>query len=209
MSTDSTKRQKQARVLRDFRKVHRLTGALLFVFFFVISITGLLLGWKKHTGGLILAKTYTGTSTNLQDWLPVDSLTQNALKAVKDSLGKDTATLTLDRIDMRPDKGTVKFLFVEEYLGVQLDGATGKLLHLETRRADFIENLHDGSILDRIFGVESGTLKVIYSTIMGVALLIFTITGFWLWYGPKRMKQGGPASSHTSGPRPARPLRGN
>jgi hypothetical protein len=24
---------------------------------------------------------------------------------------------------------------------------------------------------------------------MGLALLLFTITGFWLWYGPKRMKQ--------------------
>ncbi|WP_181305085.1 PepSY-associated TM helix domain-containing protein [Rufibacter sp. XAAS-G3-1] len=205
--TDSTKRQQQARVLRDFRKVHRITGALLFVFFFVISITGLLLGWKKHTGGMILAKTHTGTSTNLKDWLPVDSLTANAFRAVRDSLGADVS-LTLDRIDMRPDKGTVKFLFVEKYLGVQLDGATGQLLHLETRRADFIENLHDGTILDRVFGVDSGVLKVIYSTVMGVALLIFTITGFWLWYGPKRMKQEKPAVlAKPSGPRPGRPVR--
>ncbi|ALI98718.1 PepSY-associated TM helix domain-containing protein [Rufibacter tibetensis] len=205
--TDSTKRQKQARVLRDFRKVHRLTGALLFVFFFVISITGLLLGWKKHTGGVILAKTYTGTSTNLKDWLPVDSLTTNAFQAIKDSLGQNVS-LTLDRIDMRPDKGTVKFLFVEKYLGVQLDASTGKLLHLETRRADFIENLHDGTILDKLFGVDSGVLKVMYSTIMGVALLIFTVTGFWLWYGPKRMKQEKPkVVSKPSGPKPGRPVR--
>ncbi|WP_066508105.1 PepSY-associated TM helix domain-containing protein [Rufibacter sp. DG15C] len=209
MNTDSTKRQKQARVLRDFRKVHRLTGALLFVFFFVISITGLLLGWKKHTGGIILAKTYTGTSTHLQDWLPVDSLTKNAFNAIQDSLGKDTSMLTLDRIDMRPDKGTVKFLFVEDYIGVQLDATTGKVLHLETRRADFIENLHDGSILDRILGLDSGVLKVIYSTIMGVALLIFTITGFWLWYGPKRMKQAAASTTPTSPSRSAKPLRGN
>ncbi|WP_205500464.1 PepSY-associated TM helix domain-containing protein [Rufibacter psychrotolerans] len=190
---DSTKRQRQARVLRDFRKVHRLTGALLFVFFFVISLTGLLLGWKKHTGGLILAKTYQGTSTNLKDWLSVDSLTAKAFRAVQDSLGPNLS-LTLDRIDMRPDKGTVKFLFVEDYLGVQLDAATGNVLHLESRRADFIENLHDGTILDRWFGVDSGVLKVMYSSIMGVALLIFTITGFWLWYGPKRMKQEKPGT---------------
>ncbi|WP_192822257.1 PepSY-associated TM helix domain-containing protein [Rufibacter sp. LB8] len=201
------KRQKQARVLRDFRKVHRLTGALLFVFFFLISITGLLLGWKKHSGGIILAKTYKGASTNLKDWLPVDSLTTNAFAAIRDSLGEDK-TLTLDRIDMRPDKGTVKFLFTEEYLGVQLDATTGQLLHLETRRADFIENLHDGSILDRWLGVDSGALKVIYSTIMGVALLIFTITGFWLWYGPKRMKQDSPAVPvKPAGPKPPRAVR--
>ncbi|QHL88454.1 PepSY domain-containing protein [Nibribacter ruber] len=206
MTTDSTKRQKQARVLRDFRKVHRLTGALLFVFFFVISITGLLLGWKKHTGGLLLAKTHAGSSTNLQDWLPVDSLTQSAFQTMQDSLGRNASSLTLDRIDMRPDKGTVKFLFVEDYLGVQLDAATGKALHLETRRADFVEHLHDGTILDRIFGLDSGTLKVMYSTIMGLALLIFTITGFWLWYGPKRMKQGAVPSSSKSA-KPARPMR--
>lgn len=177
-------------MLRDFRKVHRLTGALLFVFFFVISVTGLLLGWKKHSGGIILAKTYTGTSTNLKDFLPIDSLTANAYRAIRDSIGT-TETLTLDRIDVRPDKGTVKFVFVEKYLGVQVDAATGNILHVETRRSDFVENLHDGSILDRIFGT-GGVLKVIYSTIMGVALLIFTITGFWLWYGPKQMKKEKP-----------------
>lgn len=25
--------------------------------------------------------------------------------------------------------------------------------------------------------------------ITGVALLLFSVTGFWLWYGPKRMKK--------------------
>lgn len=45
--TEKSERQKQAKTLRIFRKVHRTTGALLFVFFFVVAITGLLLGWKK------------------------------------------------------------------------------------------------------------------------------------------------------------------
>lgn len=40
-------RQRQAKLLRVFRKVHRATGALLFIFFFIVAITGLLLGWKK------------------------------------------------------------------------------------------------------------------------------------------------------------------
>jgi hypothetical protein len=31
--------------------------------------------------------------------------------------------------------------------------------------------------------------KVLVSSISGLALLIFTITGFWLWYGPKRMRR--------------------
>ena len=28
-----------------------------------------------------------------------------------------------------------------------------------------------------------------YTTTMKLALVTFTITGFWLWYGPKRMRR--------------------
>jgi hypothetical protein len=180
-------RQKQAKILRTFRKVHRITGALLFLFFFFIAITALLLGWKKNSGGFILAKNYTGTSTDLQDWLSIDSLHKNAITIFRDTISP-TLPVELDRIDIRQDKGMVKFVFAEGFWGLQLDGATGRLLHVEKRRSDFIEKVHDGSILDHYFNT-SGQIKLIYTTIMGIALLIFTITGFWLWYGPKRMRR--------------------
>lgn len=61
---DKDNRQQQAKVLRVFREVHRTRGALLFVFFFFVSVTGLLLGWKKNSGGLIMAKSYDGASTD-------------------------------------------------------------------------------------------------------------------------------------------------
>jgi hypothetical protein len=28
-----------------------------------------------------------------------------------------------------------------------------------------------------------------YTTLMGLSVIVFTLTGFWLWYGPKQMKQ--------------------
>lgn len=183
-----TKRQNQAKILRIFRKIHRTTGAFLFVFFFFVSVTGILLGWKKHSNGLILPKTYNGTSTDLKDWLPIDSLHKNACKILHDSVSADLS-LELERIDIRKDKGMVKFVFVDHFLGVQLDGATGKLLHIEQRRSDIIENIHDGSILDYYFQTKGEPIKVVYTSIMGLALLTFTITGFWLWYGPKRMRK--------------------
>lgn len=183
-----TKRQNQAKILRIFRKIHRTTGAFLFVFFFFVSVTGILLGWKKHSNGLILPKTYNGTSTDLKDWLPIDSLHKNACKILHDSVSADLC-LELERIDIRKDKGMVKFVFVDHFLGVQLDGATGKLLHIEQRRSDIIENIHDGSILDYYFQTKGEPIKVVYTSIMGLALLTFTITGFWLWYGPKRMRK--------------------
>lgn len=186
--SDKSKRQKQAKVLRIFRKVHRTTGAFLFVFFFVISITGLLLGWKKHSNGTILPKSYQGTSTELKDWLPLDSLHKNACKIMHDSISPELS-LDLERIDIRKDKGMVKFVFIDHFWGVQLDGATGELLHIEKRRSDIVENIHDGSILDYYFKTDGEYFKLVYTTIMGLALLLFTITGFWLWYGPKRMRR--------------------
>ena len=173
--------------MRVFRKVHRTTVALLFVFFFFVSVSGLLLGWEKNSGGLIMARSYKGTSTDLKDWLPVDSLHKKAVKIFRDSIS-NTLSLDLDRIDIRQDKGMVKFIFIDGFWGIQLDGATGDLLHIERRRSDFIEKIHDGSVLDYYFNT-NGEIKLLYTTIMGVALLIFTITGFWLWYGPKRMRR--------------------
>jgi hypothetical protein len=181
------RQRRRARILRISRSIHRTTGALLFIFFFVIACTGLLLGWKKNSGGVILAETFEGSSTDLKDWLPIDVLHQKALGVMRESVSPDLSP-ELDRIDIRPDKGTVKFVFVEHYWGVQLDGATGELLHLERRRADFVENVHDGSVLDYLTGTKGGQIKLVYTSVMGAALLTFTATGFWLWYGPKRFR---------------------
>lgn len=185
---ETNERQQQAKTLRQFRKIHRVTGALLFAFFFIVGVTGLLLGWKKHSGGIILPASYKGTSTDLKDWLPIDSLHKNACIILRDSISPELSA-DLDRIDIRKDKGIVKFVFANHFQEIQLDGATGKLLGISTRRSDYIEKIHDGSILDFYLGIENGAIKLIYTSIMGIALLIFTITGFWLWYGPKRMKR--------------------
>lgn len=185
---NSQTRNKQAKVLRLFRKVHRFLGMFLFLLFLFISVTGLLLGWKKNTGGMILPESYKGTSTDMKDWLPMDSLHKNAIKILRDSISPDLSS-ELERIDARPDKGMVKFVFIDGYWGIQLDCATGKLLHIERRRSDFIENIHDGSILDYLFNTNKEQIKLVYTSITGLSLLTFTITGFWLWFGPKRMRR--------------------
>ena len=184
----SETRKNQAKVLRIFRKVHRTTGAFLFVFFFIVAATGFLLGIKKHSGGIILPETKKGTSTELRDFLPLDSLQNNANRFITDYL-KESKSNEIDRIDVRPEKGIVKFTFKSNFYEVQLDGATGNLLQIELRKSDVIEKIHDGSIIDYYLGFESGVFKLIYTIIMSLALMLFTITGFWLWYGPKRMRK--------------------
>ncbi len=185
---DKNQLQKQASILRIFRKIHRTTCAFLFINFLIISITGILLGWKKHSFGNILPESYSGSSTELKDWLPLDSLCKIACKTLNDSVSAVLST-ELERIDIRKNKGMLKFVFNDNYYEVQLDGATGKILQVEYRFSDLIENVHDGSILDKWFGTSSEEIKLIYTSISGLALLAFTVTGVWLWYGPIRMKR--------------------
>jgi uncharacterized iron-regulated membrane protein len=178
--------QQQARLIRVFRRIHRKIAIALFVFFLIIAITGVLLGIKKNTG--LLAPTQKGVSNDLSTWLPIDSLTQKAIAYLRDSVSADLST-ELDRIDIRPGKGIAKFIFKGHYNGLQLDGTTGALLLIEKRKSDFIEDLHDGSILDDLFGLGDEPVKLGYTVIMGLSLLMLVLTGFWLWYGPKRLRR--------------------
>lgn len=190
-------RKRRAHILRFARKVHRTTGAALFIFFFVVAITGLFLGWKKHSGGLILADSYKGRSTDPKNWLPIHQLQEAAIRHARENISATVST-EIDRIDVRPDKGMVKFIFVEGYWGVQVDCTTGELLHIERRYSDLIENIHDASYLDRLAGTSYGQIKLVYTSVIGLALLTFTITGFWLWFGPKRFKKHNRESLHKS-----------
>ncbi|HQW83498.1 MAG TPA: PepSY domain-containing protein [Ferruginibacter sp.] len=188
MTTKGQPHYKSAAIIRFFRKLHRQIAIILFMFFLIISITGLLLGWKKNSFGIILPATSKGVSTNLKNWLPFDSLHTIAVNTLHDSVSKDLS-IELERIDARPSKGIVKFVFEDNYWEVQLDGTTGNVLQINRRRSDIIENIHDGSILDVLFNTKNDQFKLSYTTIMGVSLLMLTITGFWLWYGPKRLRK--------------------
>lgn len=180
--------QQQARLLRAFRNAHRISGATLFVFFFIIAFSGLMLGWKKHSNGYLLPKTQRGATTELQQWLPLRKLKAKAVQAVLDELPPGTST-EVDRMDVRPGKGVVKVRFEGHHWGVQLDGATGEVLQIAKRRSDWMEALHDGSIVEGPLGISGGYFKLFYTTVTGVALLLFTVTGFWLWYGPKVLRR--------------------
>ena len=74
---------------------------------------------------------------------------------------KETNEIEIDRIDVRPEKGIVKFTFKSNFYEIQLDGVTGNLLQIELRRSDFIEKIHDGSIVDYYLGFKSGIFKLV------------------------------------------------
>ena len=175
-------------LIRIVRKIHRTAGITLFVFFLIIAITGILLGWKKNSNGFILPKSEVGESTDISQWMNISDLQDIAFKTLRDSVDKDI-NLDLQRIDLRPEKGMLKFVFDNHYCGIQLDGLNGRVLAITKRRSDFFENIHDGSILDIVFGTKGEIIKLVYTTIMGTSLLVFIITGVWLWVGPKLLNK--------------------
>ena len=87
----------------------------------------------------------------------------------------------VDRFDVRPSKGIVKVLFEKGYWEVQVDGTNGEVKSIARRHSDWIEALHDGSIINDFF-------KLISMNILGVGLLFLIGSGLWLWYGPKRLR---------------------
>lgn len=174
-----------AKQTRWYRKIHRYLAIASFFFLLLVSITGLLLIWKKNTGGYLLADSHKGSTPELSKWLSFDSLQKIAAATLRDSVSAELSP-KLNRIDARPEKGMVKFVFEEHYWAVQLDGGTGKVLHVERRRADFIENLHDGSFFDKFTG---GYFKLGYGSFVGLCLLLLTITGFFLWINPRIIRR--------------------
>ena len=174
------------RLINSFRRIHRITAVYLVGIILLVSVTGILLAWKKNSGGLIQSVNHRGISSDFETWLSIDSLHERSCM-LYDSLFPGRSTKA-ERIDIRKEHGMVKFIFKEGFIALQLDGTTGNLLHVEKRGADLIEMIHDGSILDHLAGTNGG-FKLVFSTLSGLALLIFTITGFWLFYGPRRLKK--------------------
>lgn len=171
--------EKVVNSLRRFRKLHRLLGLVLASFLLISSVTGLLLGWKKNAEW-IQPSTSKGSTKSTVDWLTLPELEQNAVAAMKEAR-PDLATYELDRIDVRPGKGMAKMLFVAKSLEVQIDGVTGEILSIGKRNSDWIEALHDGSIISDWFKLGS-------MNFLGIGLIVLLSSGFWLWLGPRKIR---------------------
>jgi hypothetical protein len=177
------KKNKTSIHTRWYRKWHRQMGIISLAAFLLMAVTGVLLIWKKNSNGYLLAETQQGKGTNPKDWVKIDSLQKSAIDClIKNNPGEDTA---IDRVDVRPDKGVAKVTFKNHYTAIQVDLTTGLPIHIETRRADFIEQLHDGSLFDSLAG--TGFIKLLYGTLTGLLLTFLAVSGFFLWYNPKKI----------------------
>lgn len=175
---------KTAQNTRINRRIHKWLSLPFVAFMLLIGVTAILLAWKKEVG--LIPKTQTTKVENPTAWIPLERMIAISQEVMRDSLNKSDL---VDRVDVRPDKGIAKIVFKKHFTEVQVDGYSGEVLSIAQRNSDLIEKIHDGSIIDFLIESSSENSKIIYSTLTSLALIAFAITGFYLWYNPRKMKK--------------------
>ena len=172
-------------LLLSFRLLHRKIASVLFIFFFFIALTGLMLGWKSLFSSTIYENKEIKSGKSIAKWLPLDTLEKAATTIVNEKAG--THFTKSDKVELRLSKASITFFY--KNITVQLDGVTGSPILIEKKYGSIIQDIHDGAIIDEWIGNKSAASKKIYTSILGLALLLLTITGFYLWLKPKMIKQ--------------------
>ncbi len=79
--------------------------------------------------------------------------------------------------------------FENHFTELQIDCYTGKVISVKQRTDNVIEMIHDGSIMDYLFKSKSENIKLFYSTVTSLGLILLAFSGFWLWLKPKKIKK--------------------
>jgi hypothetical protein len=170
---------KQARILR---KIHKYFAIPLVLLMLILGITGLLLTWKSE---LHLTPPSQQVTINQKSLISLSQISENAIRYA-DSLQLSS---TINRIDYRPAKGIAKIRFENHFTELQIDCYTGKVISVKQRTDNVIEMIHDGSILDYLFKSKSENIKLFYSTITSVGLILLAFSGFFMWLRSKQIKR--------------------
>lgn len=161
---------------RTLRLIHYWLTAFTLFTVAMVAVTGVLLSVKKEFD-VLQPPTAQGTSPGL----PATRLDQ-LLVAVKAEPGRSALTWSdIDRIDVRPDDGIAK-LILNDRTEYQVDLHTLKVLQTGYRTSDFVETLHDFSVLG-----DWG--KYLLSLPTGIALLVLWGTGAYMFVKPMLVKR--------------------
>ena len=149
-------------------------------FLLLVGVTGLLLTWKDELklnppSNLVEANSALISLKSIED----------IAFHTADSLNLDN---TINRIDYRPTKGIAKVRFENHLTEIQINCYTGDVLSVKQRTADLIEMIHDGSIIDYLFKSRSENIKLLYSTLTSLGLILLVLSGFIIWIRPKQIK---------------------
>lgn len=157
------------------RKLHRWGSILTALPLLVVIVTGIILQLKKDWSWVqppTAKSADPGLELSFEEVLRVASTVESA---------QITSWDDVDRLDVRPDKGVVKVRAMNRW-EVQIDTKSGEILHVDFRRSDWIETLHDGSW----FG-DPVKLWIFLPT--AIILLGLWVTGIYLWLLPHLVRR--------------------
>lgn len=153
-----------------WRKLHHWSAPLVLLPLGIMIGTGLLLMLKKDIEW-IQPPTQRGEQPAMVPSQSLQTLFQRAQQIPELALESWT---DLDRVDVKPDKGVIKFI-ANNHWEAQLDAHSGAVLQVAYRRSDLIESLHDGSFF-------SGWTKHYLFLPTGIVLLMLWATGIYLFF---------------------------
>lgn len=161
---------------RTLRLIHYWLTAFTLVTVAMVAITGVLLSLKKDFD--VLQPPTAAASAPGLPATPLDRL----LEGIAAEPGRDALDWRdVDRIDVRPGDGLAKVI-LNDRTEYQVDLNTLEVLQTGYRTSDFLETLHDFSILG-----DWG--KYLLSLPTGIALLVLWGTGAYMFIKPMLVKR--------------------
>lgn len=152
------------------RKIHYWLSLWLALPMALISITGLLLQFKKSLPWVQPPEQRRELTLPIAEW-PLLLAAAQSRPELGVSSWKD-----VERVELRPSRGLIK-LIARNGQEAQFDAGSGQLVQVATRRSDTIEALHDGSWFGN--GVKFGWFAT-----AALGLLLATLSGIWLFVEP-------------------------
>lgn len=152
------------------RKIHRIGAIIIALPLLIVIGTGLLLQVKKQFTW-VQPPTAKGSTKGI-------SVTFEQILATAKTVpeAEITSWKSVNRLDVRPSKGIVKVRSRNNW-EVQIDTKTLDILHVQFRRSDIIEAIHDGSWFH-----DAAKLWVFLPA--AIILLVLWFTGVYMYFLP-------------------------
>jgi uncharacterized iron-regulated membrane protein len=152
------------------RKLHRWGAVGVALPFLLVLVTGILLQVKKQVPWVQPIEVRGEGKVPIVDF---DSLLAVARSVPQAGIA---SWADVDRVDVRPSKGFAKIIGNTRW-ELQVDLASGRVLHSAYRRSDLIESLHDGSWFH-----DAAKLWIFLP--VAIVVLGLWVTGMYLWAIP-------------------------
>jgi uncharacterized iron-regulated membrane protein len=160
-------------LFKFFRETHKWTGIVLAVVFIEMGATGFLLLQKKRFDW-IQPPTRTGAPGDVATLITLPEVLAVVLEQGHPDF-RDVGDI--DRIDFRPAARVHRVHSRHNHSELQVDAVTGEVLSLAPRRSDWLEDLHDGSLL-------GDWAHAVLLPLTAVILVFLSVSGLYLWLQP-------------------------